>query len=324
MPHEATADIKPDTIAQQATSPAPAATIDTKPATAAEPSILDDVTEGSGKPEPASAHPATWPEKWREELAGTDEKLLGQLKRLASPKDLWTSYRSLQQKLSSGEYTKKLPDNATDAQKAEWRKENGIPEKPTDYKLPEIQGFEWSEADKPIVGSFIEALHSADVPQGVVDKALGWYAEFTGQQREAQFEADKSSKQTAEDALRTEFGNEYRPSINLLGRYLKDADVFPNDLGTQILTARTADGSRLINNPDLIRLLVGQARDKYGETSMISANEATALSSREDEIIKIMNTDIDRYWREKNAKGQSMQEELAEIQARKSGKPRAA
>jgi hypothetical protein len=296
----ATIDTKPAAAPSAAAAPSPApspAPATAKPATS-EPSILDDVTEDLAvNPDTPAAHPATWPENWREELAGGDEKRLAELKRFKSPGDVTKSYWALRSKVSS-EYVKKLPENATDEQKAAWREEMGVPKAATEYKLPEIKGHEWTEADKPIVGSFLEALHSADVPQPVVDKALGWYAEFQVQQQTAQFEADKSSKQEAEDALRSELGNEYRPSINLLGRLIKDTDVFPGEVGTDLLTARTADGRRLINNPELVKFLVGFAREKYGEASMISSNEAKEMASEAEQARQIMKTDFDRYLRE--------------------------
>jgi len=45
--------------------------------------------------------------------------------------------------------------------------------------------------------------------------------------------------------------------------------------------------------------------------------EHAAPDSREDELVKIRNTDIDRYYRERNTKGQTLADELMEIRQKK-------
>ncbi|MGH6814689.1 MAG: hypothetical protein ACREC6_03200, partial [Hyphomicrobiaceae bacterium] len=48
-------------------------------------------------------------------------------------------------------------------------------------------------------------------------------------------------------------------------------------------------------------------------TSQQRSLSRSAISSREDELIRIRNTDIDRYFRERNARGQAAADELMEI-----------
>ena len=59
------------------------------------------------------------------------------------------------EKKEETEETEEKTAAATDAEKAEWRKANGIPEKPEDYAVPEVKGYEWTEADKPLMGAFM-------------------------------------------------------------------------------------------------------------------------------------------------------------------------
>ena len=78
--------------------------------------------------------PADWPEDWREKLSAGDEKLLGQLKRFASPINVATSWRDAHKKLSSGEHKRwSLPDGADDEAIASWRTERGIPAEAAGY-----------------------------------------------------------------------------------------------------------------------------------------------------------------------------------------------
>src|SRR3546814_8159770 len=73
------------------------------------------------------------------------------------------SQRALEQKLSSGEFKKAIGPDATPEQIAEWRKEQGIPEKPEDYDLKFDNGLVIGEADKPLVAEFLKASHATNV-----------------------------------------------------------------------------------------------------------------------------------------------------------------
>jgi hypothetical protein len=66
-----------------------------------------------------------WPDDWRDRFAGEDKTFRRQLERYASPTDLARKARSLERKLSSGEYRRDLPANASDEDKAAWRAERG-------------------------------------------------------------------------------------------------------------------------------------------------------------------------------------------------------
>src|SRR5687767_3918859 len=52
---------------------------------------------------------AKWPDNWRQEMTGGDEKELKQAERYLTPADVWKKTRSLEQKLSSGEYKAVVP-----------------------------------------------------------------------------------------------------------------------------------------------------------------------------------------------------------------------
>lgn len=242
--------------------------------------------------------PATWPEDWREKLAGTDDKWLKELKRFTSPETFAKSQRALRQKLSSGEYKRAaLPADATDAEKAEWRKENDIPDKPEDYGVPEIKGYEWGESDTAIAGDFLSALHAANTPKPVAEAALKWYAKFQTQQVESRAEADRHYASAREDALRAEWGpGDYRPHVNLAKQMFNDDAFIGKDLREAFGEARMPGGMRLTHHPDFIRFLATQGLEKKGTAGLISGEQGVRMGSRLDEIKKIRDTDIDRYY----------------------------
>ncbi len=255
---------------------------------------FDKETEGDAKPQ------ATWPEDWRDKIAGDDPKFLAELKRFTSFEAYAKSTKALRAKLSSGEYKRaSLPENATDAEKAEWRKENGIPDKVEDYGLPEIKGHEWSDLDKGIATDFLSDLHAAGTPKPQAEAALKWYAKFQQQQAQARSDRDRQDAQEREDALRTEWGpQDYRPHIKLAKDTFQDDEFMPPDLRNALAGARTADGRRLILHPEFTRFLAERGLERRGPAGLISGEQGARMGGRIDEIKKIMNTDLDRYYAE--------------------------
>lgn len=268
-----------------------------------------DDDEG-GADEVKAAHPASWPEDWREKLAGEDDKWLRELKRFSSFENYAKSQKALRQKLSSGEYKRALPEDASDEEKAEWRKDHGIPDTPEAYDYS-VDGVEWTDNDKPILESFAATLHQADAPQAVVSKALEWYGQFQQQVREQTHERDKADKAVVEDTLRAELGEEYRPSLSLMKRVLTDGRYMSTEAGEKLSAARAADGSRLLHDPAIAKFLIDVAYSKYGD-SHVSGGEAAQLSTREEEIKKVMSEDINRYYKE------GLDKELVEIRSKRS------
>jgi hypothetical protein len=256
---------------------------------AAESLLNDEGGEADGKEVSA---PADWPEDWREKLAGDDEKFLAQLKRYASPQNFAKKTRALEQKLSSGEYKRQLGENATPEEIAEWRKDNDIPDDVKGYELPKIPGHEWSEEDQPIVEDFLGHLHKANAPKGQAKAALEWYAGFQAQQEAQVFETDTDNRTKTEDALRAEWGPEYRANLSLMKR------TFESDIphGMDMAYARLPDGRRLVDSPDFCNWVTQVAREKYGDASIISGEGAAALADRKKEIEDTMRTDINKYW----------------------------
>lgn len=290
-------------------APAPDAKADPKAAPAGDDLGLDEGEEADDA--------ANWPDNWRDRLAGDDSKMLGVLKRYASPENFAKAFRSMQQKLSSGEYKRaSLPDGATDAEKAEWRKEQGIPDKPDGYAMPEIKGHEWSDADKPIIGEFLADLHAANTPQSQVNAALGWYAKFQQKQIEARGELDRSNVERREDELRKVWGpQDYRAHVNLARQMFADDAFLPANLRHAIADARLSDGSRLIHNPELMQFLAQQGLERKGTAGLISGEQGARMSSRVDEIRRIMREDNERYVRENL--GAELQDLLEKTESRR-------
>lgn len=277
--------------------------------------VLDDAGDGD-KADPVKADAdkakAFWPDDWRQKLAGGDDKLLKRLERFSSPDNVLKSWLSAEQKIKSGELKKALADDASEEEIAEWRKDNGIPATASAYEAPKLDAYEWTKADKPMLDSFFERAHQANASQKTVDEMLGWYADTVQAQQEGVVSIDREDKIKVEEGLRADLGAEYRPSMTLFARLLKDETVFPEGLGLRFVEARLADGHRLINDARIARFFIDLAREKYGDGGMITGDGAARLADRKAAIQKIMRSNIAQY------RADGLDKEYAEILERES------
>lgn len=273
----------------------------------------------AAKADPASDDDdkAGLPENWRDIMSGGDDKALSRLKRYASPQNVVKALLAAEQKIRSGEYKRALSEDATDEEKAAWRKDNGIPDKPEDYKIPDVEGRKWDEADKPVINTFLQELHGANASQAVIDKMLATYAKVTAAQQEAAAEKDRADDLAIRDHMRDTYGNEFAPTRKLMVRALGDPELFPGGLGNILKDARAADGTKLIAKAEFADWLANFSVDNYGAGAMVTGTGDATLNSREEELVKMRQSDIDTYQNGRNAKGQTFAEELLEIRQRK-------
>lgn len=315
-----------DPAAKDPGAPADAKAVD-KPT-----SLLDGVSDDDGEGDAATdatpegekkpAVAGEFPDDWREKLAKGDDKKLARLKRYKSYEDFANAGLAAQDKIRSGDYKAKLADDASPEEKAEWRKENGIPEEPKAYEVPKVPGHEWTENDVPMLDGFKAVAFDANLSQAQVDKTLRYYGKLIehakDQQAEAMKSKDVSDRQAAEDALRAKLGNEYRPSLKLYSRFLEDQEVFPEGMAERLHNARFPDGTRLTNDPVMADFFIGLARDRYGDAAFISGDAKAAITNVEEQARKVMREDIDKYYAE------GWDKKLAEVLSKREGKGRAA
>lgn len=152
---------------------------------------------------PPPAVPQKFPDNWRDQLAGDDAKYRKQLERYASPEALAKAHRELQSKMSSGEFrAAKLPENPTDEELTQWRKDNGVPEHADDYLADLPSGIVLGNEDKERVSSFLEAMHGKNVSKEHVQAAIEWNQQMVEQEMQARYERNVEAQQKTEDALR--------------------------------------------------------------------------------------------------------------------------
>jgi hypothetical protein len=285
----------PDTSVEN-TEAAAAPALDTGAESAAP--VVAERTGTIAGSEPDDSSPVTpdWPDDWREKLAGKDDKMLARLKRFQSPANVLKSWRELEQKISSGEFKKQPGKEATPEQLAEWRKENGIPEKPDDYKF-DLGGFIPAEADKPILEGFKALAHEQSLSPDIANKMVGWYFQQQEQAVSQQVAADKEYHLNSQVELRAEWGPEFRVNVNAMNNFL-DATM-PEGLKDRVFGARLADGKLLGDDPHALRWLAQLARDMQPGADLVPSGTPNIGKGIHDQITEyenMMSTDYEKYY----------------------------
>jgi hypothetical protein len=283
-------------------TPAPAAPASPAPTAAAPAPDPKGAPEGPKQPvtiaasdppideggDPKSA-PPTWPEDWRDQLAGGDEKSLARLKRYGSPQGIMNALFAAQAKISSGELQKGLGKEPTPEEIVAYRKANNIPEKAEEYPLP--KGIEFGDEDKPVVDSFLQFAHSKNYTPAMVQEGVTWWNQAQDEVAAKRAESDTAYHTENDDALHAEWGNEYRGNLNTLKNWAtKD---WPDGLFDNLLGARMANGKLLGDDKSAVKFLVGLAKDIAPSASTTAAGEyagGAGLIERKAEIEKMMKT----------------------------------
>ena len=242
----------------------------------------------------AAANKGYWPENWRDQyvekqvgkdgkpLADADKtKLLKRLARYTSPQAALDALISAQDKIASGKLASKLPENPTEEELKQWRKDNNVPEDSKSYNLTLGEGLVVGEDDKAIVEGFLEHAHKSNMPQNHVTDVLNWYYSNEDKIIAQRHEADATYLQESTDELRNEWGTEFRSNVNLISNFFADA---PEGLYEQIRTARAADGTPLGSMPNLMRFFAGKARELNPAGALVPGTGTKQMDSLIDEI----------------------------------------
>lgn len=257
----------------------------------------DQVTADKGDPAAAPSEPqGYWPDDWRAKLS-PDGKHAKTLDRFASPNAVFDSYQALRQKVDSGELkaVSPYPNEGKPEDQAAWRKAHGVPEKAEEYSLKFSDGLVIGDADKPFVDGFLQAAHASNATPEQVNGILHWY--YGSQEKAIAEQEDKDAAYLtqSEDALRAEWGGEFRTNVNMIRGLV---DTMPESVKEQFVNARLGDGTALMNHPDIAKWLVHTARTVNPMSTVVpgaGANMAGAIDDEITTIEKTMRTDRKAY-----------------------------
>jgi hypothetical protein len=252
--------------------------------------------------EPAKQPDAT---DWRSEMAGEDADLLKYLGRYHSKDAALKAFRTTQGEIRSGKYIKPLGDDPSEDDVAAYRKTFGVPEKPEGYLETLPDGLVVGEDDKPYVDKFVEAMHAVNAPKADVDAALATYYNIVEEQADAERQEAEQAKHFGEDALRQEWGADYRRNLNVMHSHLETLPA-PVRAAMQFGTMPVLDDEGqptgksvpIGYHPDVLMWLTSLALDKNPLATVVpgaGANQASAIADEIATIEETMRTNRKKY-----------------------------
>jgi len=261
-----------------------------------------------------------WGADWREQYSKDDPAKLNALKRYTSPGAALDALFEAQNKIRSGQAKQALPENPSAEQIAAYRQANGIPEKADGYfeKLPD--DVKVDEADRAVIAPYLAAMHELNLTPAQVGKLVAVRNQELETMVEQRTTQDNTLRTQTEDALRKEWGNDYRSNINNIHTMLSGA---PEEVRDAIMHARTPDGTPLVGTPETVRWLAQLARQMNPFGTIVGpagdALDGKGVEARISELNRWMgapngSADYKRYWGD--PKVQAEYRELLDAQAR--------
>lgn len=205
-----------------------------------------------------------------------------------------------------------LPKDATAEQITAYRKDNGIPEKPEGYldTLPKEVAATLSDDDKAIITPYLTALQELNLTPTQASKLIAVRQAEQERQVETRVAADESLRVKTEDALRGDWGNNYRAEINNIHGLLNGA---PEEVRESIMQARTPDGNALVGTPEVVRWLAQLARTVNPYSVPVGGDggslDQKGVDARITEIESWMgakngSAEYKRYWTDNKVQGE--------------------
>lgn len=243
----------------------------------------------------AGASALKFDDDFRKQLAGEDEKRLNVLNRFTSFDDFAKSYFEAQDRIRSGDVLKPLPENATEDDIKAYREQQGIPEDPAAYLENLPDGLVIGDDDKPVMEEFAKALHEVHAPPAMVHAAIGFYNELVEKGEAERQEEDKRIAGEMEEALREEWGKDYRGNINRMNALLESS--FGAEQMEQFRSARSPDGTPLLSQEAIVKGLLGIARtvNPAGHLVDSSGDPDQSINDEIAKIEKLMKEDRKAY-----------------------------
>jgi len=264
-------------------------------------SAVSEPTSIINTPEPANVT-QTWPDQWRQEMAGGDEKRLKMLERINSPLDLGKSWFESQKVISSRKPVVEKPGaDSTPEQVAAYRESMGIPEDPSGYNLDFEDGTVVGEDVKPQLDGYLKYAHESGLPPDVVKNTVGWYLKDIEAQQEIMREANDEARINGTAELRSEWGGEFQGNMNAIHSLFTNA---PEGTMERLLGSAGPDGLKWANNPDNIKWLVATAKELNPTATLVppGPDQAGSIDAEIDKIKSLMNSpdksERDKYWKD--------------------------
>lgn len=221
---------------------------------------------------------------WRTELSGDDPELLKFLGRYHSKDAALKGFRETYGQIRAGKFIKPLGEDPTDEDLAAYRKQMGVPEKPEEYLQKLGDGLVVGDDDRPYVDKFLDEMHKTNARPADVNAALQTYYKIVEEQSAEASAAEAEARRVNEDALREEWGPDFRRNVNIVDSYLEQA---PRDVREVLTSGYGPDGTLLANNAPFIKWLAGLALAENPVATVVPGTGQQQIDGVEEEIGKI-------------------------------------
>lgn len=222
------------------------------------------------------------PVDWRASIADPELKKLAE--RVASPTDAIKSIADLRREIS---VRIKIPGpDATDEDKAKYRKALGVPDKPEDYKIELPEGVEATDADQAIIDMVVPIAHANGVPAAALNGLIGEFLQKSHDLQTVAVQEITKAQADAVTALKKEWGADYEPHLNLANRAAEAIGGEP--FKTFLQTTRIEGGGMLGDHPAIVRFLatIGRRSDEGDLMIGSTADEKASIRQQIDELNK--------------------------------------
>ena len=214
-----------------------------------------------------------------------------------------------QNRIAAGELKPVLGKNATPEQLKEYRDALGIPETPDKYDLG--KDLKTENINPQLLSEVLKEAHATNQTPDQVRATIKAWNSISTAVKEQQYTKDVELQKTGEDALRAEWGVEYRRNLNIIHNML-DGTASPG-LKDSLLGGRLADGTPIGSSPEALKFLVGLALIQNPAGVVVPGSEANPMKGIDDEMAKIETTmKNDRKAYDKDEKMQARYRELIE------------
>jgi hypothetical protein len=234
--------------------------------------------------------PPSWREDWRTALAAGDEKKAKALQRFAKPENFAKAFFDIRERLVTTRADAEPPEEASEVELAQWRKQAGIPETPDGYEIAFPDGVTAGDRDKEELGAFLKFMHERHVAPRAAKAAFEFYmtTRAIGAEQASQA-AEEATIENLAELRKTYPGREYKRSIGLANDFLKGHFAGP-DAQTQldtILAARLPNGVQLTNYAPFVQLIVAMARASASEDDLVAGDAGGGARSVDEEFTEL-------------------------------------
>lgn len=273
--------------------PKPEAKPDPKPA----PGARTAAEGGGGDPEPLKTVERPWNEV-AAEIAGEDKKLYDRLIRMkGGASDVVKAWRAMEVERDSGKWAKKLPTHYTAEELAEFKKANGIPDKPDGYDINLGNGIVWGDNDKPHIDDFTRYALENNMTQEEVKRGLGWWSAYQERLVQIAEEADVNNAALSKIELRAKWGANEPRNLTFLRNQFEGVS---KDAWGNLVNARGPDGRRLGDNPEMMVTIFDKLKASDPEAYELPGNGQDVGKSLDEEMAEfrpLMADKGSKYWR---------------------------